>query len=61
MLRHSFLRVGEDIQQQYHVVDIPQVQLGQDLGLGRRASWAVLGIGAWVHGMVPGILGLPYL
>ena len=37
------------------------VSLGRDLGLGRRASWAVHGIGAWVHGMVHGILGLPYL
>ena len=30
----------------------PWVPLGRDSGLGRRARWAVHGIGAWVvHGM----------
>ena len=34
--------------------------MGSDLGLGRRASWAVHGIGAWVvHGcMGAGVFGL---
>ena len=33
-------------QQLYRVADIPQVQLGRDLGLGRWANWAVHGSGA---------------
>ena len=37
------------VKQQYHVVLMPIGLVGRDLGLGRRASWAVHGIGAWVH------------
>ena len=37
----------------------PWVPLGRDLGLGRRARWAVHGIGAWVvHGILAGSAGL---
>ena len=39
-----------NMQQQYHVVPGPIGLVGLNLGLGRRASWAVHGIGAWVHG-----------
>ena len=38
-------------EQQYHVVQMGLGWVGLNLGLGRRASWAVHGIGAWVvHG-----------
>ena len=43
--------VYETIQQQFHVVRIPQVECRSKSGLGRQASWAVHGwcMGAW-HG-----------
>ena len=41
-------------QQQYSVLPLHIVQLGQDWGLGRQASWAVhgccMGVCAWLHG-----------
>ena len=49
----NFTEKRNNIQQQYSVVLFRIGPLGSDLVLGRRASWAVHGIGAWVvHGGV---------
>ena len=54
-LFNSKIRYGE---QQYRVVQMPLELVGSDFGLGRWASWAVHGIGAWVvHGILAGPAG----